>query len=417
MALVQDQASPEAQVRQQLLQLAGAPGATGEAGGTDRPLKDATLLALYQRFPHYVRGPFRGRLTPSVKQPRTALLKGAMEQQDDELIDLLASHLSRVPAAFGRHSADRWSKAGGELLRWPGARRHQPGQPRGAYPEARARRARCNPCAQIERTNPLARALFAQVRAAAQSSPQTVAELLGAPDRQILSLGLDALARDRRAAPRRWSKQTSTCCSNCWHARVIGPAVKARAERVACSRHAAVGATGAAHVRETPGRRSCRRAARGVRGAGWRAAAAFSGAAHAWRAAGRLPQASRVKRSKPRRMPRPERRPARQVRLTSPPPAAIKAAGRAAVTATSQQVPGVSPGWRDERITSPRLPARHARGDHETRASQVVGRSALPSRAPGMSAASSRRQSATRGIWLCAPLRRCGRGKGHYGPV
>ena len=193
MALVQDQASPEAQVRQQLLQLAGAPAATGEAGGTDRPLKDATLLALYQRFPHYVRGPFRGRLTPSVKQPRTALLKGAIAQQDDELIDLLASHLSAYQPRSGDAALVDGAKLAAnyyahlaldDVSQASRAVRILKRVPAGTVQSLR----------QIERTNPLARALFAQVRAAAQSSPQTVAELLGAHDRQILSLGLDALA-------------------------------------------------------------------------------------------------------------------------------------------------------------------------------------------------------------------------------
>jgi len=55
----------------------------------------------------------------------------------------------------------------------------------------------------------------------------------------------------------------------------------------------------------------------------------------------------------------------------------IKTPERQAVHATSQQCPGASPGRRNERITSPRLPARSTRGDHETRASQVVGQPAL----------------------------------------
>jgi hypothetical protein len=69
--------------------------------------------------------------------------------------------------------------------------------------------------------------------------------------------------------------------------------------------------------------------------------------------------------------------PRTHVELTSAPATAIKTLERATASATSQQVPGVSPGRRVERITSPRLPPHHAWGDHEARASQVVGRSAL----------------------------------------
>ena len=81
--------------------LAGAPVAGEAASGFDKPLKDATLLALYERFPHYVRGPFRGRLAPSVRQPRTALLKRAVDQHDEELVDLLASHLGAYQPRSG----------------------------------------------------------------------------------------------------------------------------------------------------------------------------------------------------------------------------------------------------------------------------------------------------------------------------
>jgi hypothetical protein len=65
------------------------------------------------------------------------------------------------------------------------------------------------------------------------------------------------------------------------------------------------------------------------------------------------------------------------LRLTSQRRTVIKAAERARWRATSQQCPGASPGRRLERITSPRFLAPQARGGHESRASQVVGRRAL----------------------------------------
>jgi hypothetical protein len=194
MALVLDQASPEAQVRQQLLQLAGAPRAAEAAGGTDRPLKDATLLALYQRFPHYVRGPFRARLAPSVKQPRGALLRRALEQRDEELIDLLASHL----AAYQPRSGDT---ALMDAVQLAAAYYAGLAADDGAHAARAVRILKRVPAGtiqslrELERANPLARSLFSRVRSAARDSAGTVAELLGAPDRQVLSLGLGALAQ------------------------------------------------------------------------------------------------------------------------------------------------------------------------------------------------------------------------------
>ncbi len=70
-------------------------------------------------------------------------------------------------------------------------------------------------------------------------------------------------------------------------------------------------------------------------------------------------------------------RSAHRPRLTRTQRTAIKADERARWRATSQQCPGASPGRRLERITSPRFLAPQARGGHESRASQVVGRRAL----------------------------------------
>jgi len=131
LALVQDSVTAEAEIRQRLLVLAGAwsplqPGAA--RGRATRMLKEDTLLALYERFAHLARGPFRAQLEPSPGRPLSHLLQTAIEQRDTELVDhfaarlagrversgaerlmqattQLAEHLATHPAGLGRRAA------------------------------------------------------------------------------------------------------------------------------------------------------------------------------------------------------------------------------------------------------------------------------------------------------------------------
>ena len=240
------------------------------------------------------------------------------------------------------------------------------------------RRAPFSPCAQLERTNPLARAaVHHAVRKASQASgrwppncsPRRTARFYRwvstcsprpARDRALvvdanLDLLLDVLDRSvDRPAVRRVLK-----------------VLRAAATQTVGAARAATRAREARAPPASPARRWSR----------WSAIFCSASRICACRASSPSSTAGG-----PRESPRPDafpvpaqsRRMSQPAWLTSPAPAAIKAPGRAAVPATSQQVPGASPGRRVERITSPRLPARHARGDHETRASQVVGRSVLP---------------------------------------
>jgi hypothetical protein len=194
LALVQDRTTPEAQVRQQLLQLAGTPASGDPDSDRSRALKDGTLLALYERFPHYVRGPFRGRLAPSLKQPRTALLERAIEQRDDELIDLLASHL----AVYQPRSGDAALVAAARVAAEYYASRPLDDSALAARAARILRRVppgTIRSMRELDRKNPLARTLLAKLHAAAHASPETLAELLGAQDRHVFSVGLEALAR------------------------------------------------------------------------------------------------------------------------------------------------------------------------------------------------------------------------------
>jgi len=187
-ALAEDTSTPELQVRQQLLQLAGGP----DSDTTRLRLKDSTLLALYRRFPHYASGPFRAQLAVSVKQPRTAVLKQAMAQRDDDIIDLLATQL----AGYEPRSGDA---ALIETARLAATYYAQLGPPDAALGARIVRILKRIPSGAIrapgdlERDNPLAELLFGIARAAAMTDPDLLRELLGARCRHIVSLALQAV--------------------------------------------------------------------------------------------------------------------------------------------------------------------------------------------------------------------------------
>lgn len=95
MALLQDAGGDEASLRQRLLVLAGVWSPLGGARrpGRLKPLREDTLLALYRRFPHLARGPFRAQLDPGPTRPLARLVTLALEQADEDLIDHLAARL------------------------------------------------------------------------------------------------------------------------------------------------------------------------------------------------------------------------------------------------------------------------------------------------------------------------------------
>jgi len=197
-ALVRDRSAPEAQLFDRLRALASAGPAPG---GRRRPLRDETLLALYERFPELARGPFRAQLEPSPGRPRAGLIEKAIERFDDELIDLVAARLAvraersgaerllAVAAAAARHlegtALDALSlgrRAAGILMRVP----------------PRSIRNRL----ELMRRNPLAPLLFERAAEACLAAPEVAAELLSAQDDQVCALAVHALtADDPRALP------------------------------------------------------------------------------------------------------------------------------------------------------------------------------------------------------------------------
>jgi hypothetical protein len=102
MALLQEPDADEASLRQRLLVLAGVWSPLGGARRSRlKPLREDTLLALYRRFPHLARGPFRAQLDPTPTRPLSRLVGLALEQADEELIDHLASRLAAHRARSG----------------------------------------------------------------------------------------------------------------------------------------------------------------------------------------------------------------------------------------------------------------------------------------------------------------------------
>jgi hypothetical protein len=192
LSLVQDQSLPEAEIGQRLQLLAALRFSFGRRV---TPLRDATVLALYDRFPQLLPGPFRRELEPSPTRPRSGLMALAIERRDDELIDLLAARLAvrversgaerllEVAATTARYLEGATSDSGALGLRSSSILRRLP--PRSIH----------NP-RELIRRNPLARVLFARAAEACLTSPQAAADLLRAGDDHVCAVAVRALTGD-----------------------------------------------------------------------------------------------------------------------------------------------------------------------------------------------------------------------------
>ncbi len=194
LSLVQDQTMPEPQLSQRLLLLAGA-GSGRPPGRRVKPLRDTTLLALYDRFPQFARGPFRHELDPSPARPRSGLMELAIERRDDELIDLVAARLAvraersgaerllQVAAMTAHYLETAATDAPALGLRASGILRRVP--PRSIHHPR-----------ELVRRNPLARLLFERAAEACLATPETAADLLRAEDDHVCAIAVRALTGD-----------------------------------------------------------------------------------------------------------------------------------------------------------------------------------------------------------------------------
>ncbi len=191
-SLVQDRSTPEPELLRRLRSLAGA----GSMSGSRRKLlRDGTLLALYERFPELVRGPFRAQLDPSPIRPRSGLMEKAIERRDDELIDVVAARLAVRSERSGAERLLGVAAVTARYLEAPTADGIGLGRRAGAILGCVPRRSIRNR-RELMRRNPLARLLFERAETACLTTPGVAAELLRAEDDQVCAIAVDALTAD-----------------------------------------------------------------------------------------------------------------------------------------------------------------------------------------------------------------------------
>ncbi|HEU5283906.1 MAG TPA: hypothetical protein VFU53_08835 [Burkholderiales bacterium] len=203
MTVVRDTRSDEAEIRQRLLVLAGvwAPLHAGRAPQRKpaaRVLKEDTLLALYERFAHLLRGPFRAQLDPAANRPLSRLIDVVLERRDAELVDHFAA---RLGARLERSGAERMMQAAARLAEHLEA---------GAQSEAElGRRAALivqrlprlpRSLRQLLQRNPLARLLFERAGRECLHSRAVAGSLLQAAEPHVRAFAISALTADTPAA-------------------------------------------------------------------------------------------------------------------------------------------------------------------------------------------------------------------------
>lgn len=194
MALVQDQISAEPDVRHRLLLLAGAPLAPTAKPRT-KPLRDSTVLALYDRFPHLARGPFRQQLEPSPSRTLAGLIERAMERRDDELIDHLCARLAVCAERSGAERLLQTAAAAASYLKKPSPNQADQAQRACAILRRVPPRAIRNQ-RDLMRRNPLARLLFERAGEACLVIEGAAADLLQADEDHVCAVAVIALTGD-----------------------------------------------------------------------------------------------------------------------------------------------------------------------------------------------------------------------------
>jgi hypothetical protein len=200
--LVRDGSLPEDDVRHRLLLLTGASrewNAPGLSLARVQLLEDNAALALYERFPDLVRGPFRHNVAPTWGRSFGSLLRKAIQAGDEVLIDFLAA---RLATRGGVYSDDQLQKAAEQASHHYEALRLDE--------LAFARRAAAVltqiPAFSIHnyrdliRTNRLARLLFERSSALYLTSPDALRDLIEGSEIHVQALAYRALGLDDERA-------------------------------------------------------------------------------------------------------------------------------------------------------------------------------------------------------------------------
>jgi hypothetical protein len=191
--LATDRTLADADALHRLLLLAGVNVSAGPAAPRGTPLREDTILALYRRFAHLVRGPFRNQLQPSARRPLTGVLELAIRLQDAELIDLLAA---RLALRADRSGADQLLQAAAYAAQYLEAADPEPqAERRAAAIVRRFPRRAIHSRQQLVQRNPLARLLFYRAARACIHHLEDAAMLLQAEERHVCALAVDALTR------------------------------------------------------------------------------------------------------------------------------------------------------------------------------------------------------------------------------
>jgi len=169
-------------------------------------LEDGSAVALYQRYPELIHGPFKANVTPTWWHGYPKLLSAAQAAGDNELVDLMASRYAtrvRCDYGWGRKEHDAILDTANELGRYYESIRYRD-------PSEFARRA-ANVLTRIPaysiyrfrqmlKTNQLARLLFVRSFDAFLNKPQAVQDLLEGSDIHVQQLAYRVLAQDDERA-------------------------------------------------------------------------------------------------------------------------------------------------------------------------------------------------------------------------
>lgn len=199
--LMADRQSPEADVRHQLLLLAGVGSEYNGPGfsiAQVHPLEDAVAVALYERFPDLMRGPYRMHASAWWYQGYPKLTARVLERQDEPLIDYLASRSALQPLHVARQQS-QWQQTVDALSQYFEALPEKDG----TFARRASNALSMMPAYSMSYTydvllksNRLARLLFERSTDFYLSDSQSVRDLLESPQIHVQALAFRVLGRD-----------------------------------------------------------------------------------------------------------------------------------------------------------------------------------------------------------------------------